>query len=189
MKITRVSSTVVNANMRNWVFVKVETDQDGLYGWGEATLEWKTAGVVGSVEDISRLVIGEDPMRIEHLYQVMNRHAFFRAGVVGMSALSGIEQACWDIFGKSLGVPVYQLLGGNVRDYIRMYDHLGGGEMNALYLQDQWTLNRFTLSGAGDLVNISANRCVDIANVNPANGAVLHLWDCVGGANQKWRRV
>ena len=54
--------------MRNWVFVKVETDQDGLYGWGEATLEWKTAGVVGAVEDIGRLLIGEDPRRIEHLY-------------------------------------------------------------------------------------------------------------------------
>ncbi|MCA9876365.1 MAG: galactonate dehydratase [Thermomicrobiales bacterium] len=136
MKITGVSAVVVNAQMRNWVFVKVETDE-GITGWGEASLEWKTRGVVGCIEDLAPMALGIDPRRIEHLYQVMNRHAFFRAGVVGMSALSGIEQACWDIFGKSLGVPVYQLLGGNVRDYVRMYDHLGGGEMNALYLQDQ----------------------------------------------------
>ncbi|MCC7024968.1 MAG: galactonate dehydratase [Thermomicrobiales bacterium] len=136
MKITGISAVVVNARMRNWVFVKVETDE-GITGWGEASLEWKTRGVAGCIDDLAPLILGEDPRRIEHLYQVMNRHAFFRAGVVGMSAISGIEQACWDIWGKSLGVPVYQLLGGAVRDAIRMYDHLGGGEMEALYLQDQ----------------------------------------------------
>lgn len=136
MRITAIGTRVVNARMRNWVFVKVETDE-GITGWGEASLEWKTRGVVGCVEDLAPMVVGEDPRRIEHLYQVMYRHSFFRMGVVGMSALSGIEQACWDIWGKSLGVPVYQLLGGEVRDTIRMYDHLGGGEMNALYLQDQ----------------------------------------------------
>ena len=136
MKIAAISTRVVNARMRNWVFVKVETDQ-GLVGWGEASLEWKTRAVLGCVEDLAPLILGQDPRRIEHLYQTMYRHSFFRMGVIGMSALSGIEQACWDIFGKSLGVPVYQLLGGGVRDSIRMYDHLGGGEMNALYLQDQ----------------------------------------------------
>ena len=136
MKITGVSAVVVNARLRNWVFVKVETDE-GITGWGEASLEWKTRGVVGCIDDLAPLILGQDPRRIEHLYQIMNRHAFFRAGVVGMSAISGIEQACWDIWGKSLGVPVYQLLGGAVRDSIRMYDHLGGGEMEALYLQDQ----------------------------------------------------
>ncbi|MGI8484713.1 MAG: galactonate dehydratase [Thermomicrobiales bacterium] len=133
MKITRISSLVVNANMRNWIFVKVETDQDGLYGWGEATLEWKTAGVVGSVEDVGRLLIGEDPNRIEHLYQIMTRQYFWRAGIEGMSAISGIEQALWDIKGKVLGVPVYELLGGRVRDTVRLYNHLGGGQMRVMY--------------------------------------------------------
>jgi galactonate dehydratase len=133
MKITRVSSLVVNANMRNWIFVKVETDQDGLYGWGEATLEWKTAGVVGSVEDIGRLLLGEDPNRIEHLCQIMTRQYFWRPGIEGMSAISGIEQALWDIKGKVLNVPVYELLGGRVRDRIRLYNHLGGGQMNVMY--------------------------------------------------------
>lgn len=136
MKITAVRPVVVNAEMRNWVFVKVETDE-GLVGWGEASLEWKTRAVAGAVADLEPLVLDEDPRRIEHLYQVMYRHGFFRPGVIGLSAISGIEQACWDIFGKSVGLPVYQLLGGRVRDRVRMYDHLGGGDMRALYLQDE----------------------------------------------------
>ncbi|HET9222242.1 MAG TPA: galactonate dehydratase [Roseiflexaceae bacterium] len=133
MKITRVSSLIVNANMRNWIFVKVETDQAGLYGWGEATLEWKTKGVVGAIEDVSRLLIGEDPRRIEHLYQIMCRQYFWRAGIEGMTAISGIEQALWDIKGKWLNVPVYELLGGRVRDRVRVYTHLGGGQMKSMY--------------------------------------------------------
>jgi galactonate dehydratase len=133
MKIARVSTLIVNARMRNWVFVKVETDQPGLYGWGEATLEWKTHTVVGAVEDVSRLLIGEDPRRIEHLYQLMYRQYFWKVGIEGMSAISGIEQALWDIKGKWLGVPVFELLGGRVRDRVRVYDHLGGGEMESMY--------------------------------------------------------
>jgi galactonate dehydratase len=133
MKITGLSTVVVGAEMRNWVFVKVTTDE-GLTGWGEATVEWKTRSVVGCVEDFVSLLVGEDPRRVEHLWQMMVRQHFFRPGMVEGSAISGIEQACWDILGKSLGVPVWQLLGGNVRDEIRLYDHLGGGEMESVYL-------------------------------------------------------
>ncbi len=133
MKITDVKTLVVNAEMRNWVFVKVETDQDGLFGWGEASLEWKTRAVAGAIEDFKTMLLGEDPRRIEHLFQKLYRQSFWRLGVIGMSAISGIEQACWDILGKSLGVPVYQLLGGRVRDRVRMYTHLGGGDMRAVY--------------------------------------------------------
>jgi galactonate dehydratase len=133
MKITDVKTRVVNAEMRNWVFVKVETDQDGLYGWGEASLEWKTRSVAGAIEDFKPMIIGEDPTRIEHLYQKMYRQSFWRTGVIGLSAISGIEQACWDIAGKWLGVPVYKLLGGAVRDRVRMYTHLGGGDMRSVY--------------------------------------------------------
>ncbi|MGH2388845.1 MAG: galactonate dehydratase [Chloroflexota bacterium] len=136
MKIRAIAPIVVNARMRNWVFVKFETDE-GITGWGEASLEWKTRGVAGCIGDLSPLVVGEDPTRIEHLYQILYRQGFFRPGVVGMSAISGIEQACWDIFGKSVGLPVYKLLGGLVRDRIRLYDHLGGGDMQSLYLDDQ----------------------------------------------------
>jgi galactonate dehydratase len=137
MKITAVKTVVVNAEMRNWVFVKVETDQAGLWGWGEASLEWKTRSVVGAVEDFAPMVVGEDPARIEHLYQKMYRQSFWRVGVIGMSAISGIEQALWDIRGRVLGVPVYQLLGGAVRERVRMYTHLGGGEMKAVYESQQ----------------------------------------------------
>jgi galactonate dehydratase len=133
MKITAVSTLVVNARMRNWVFVKVQTDEPGLVGWGEASLEWKTRAVAGAVADFAPMLVGQDPARIEHLYQMMYRQSFFRMGIIGMSAVSGIEQALWDIRGKVLGVPVYELLGGLVRDRVRMYTHLGGGEMKAVY--------------------------------------------------------
>ncbi len=135
MKITAIRPLIVNAQMRNWIFVKVETDE-GLVGWGEASLEWKTRAVAGAIADLEPFVMGADPRRIEHLVQIMYRQPFFRGGIVTMSAASGIEQACWDILGKSLGVPVYQLMAGAVRDHVRMYDHLGGGEMQALYLDD-----------------------------------------------------
>jgi len=133
MKITDVKTVVVNAEMRNWVFAKVETDVPGLYGWGEASLEWKTRSLVGTIEDMKQMVIGEDPRNIEHIYQKMYRQSFWRMGVIGMSAISAIEQALWDIAGKDLGVPVYRLLGGKVRDKVRMYTHLGGGNMKAVY--------------------------------------------------------
>lgn len=133
MKITAIKSIVVNAEMRNWVFCKVETDTPGLFGWGEASLEWKTRSVVAAIEDLAPMCIGEDPRRIEHLYQKMYRQSFWRLGVIGMSAISAIEQALWDIRGKDLGQPVYQLLGGRVRDKLRMYTHLGGGNMKAVY--------------------------------------------------------
>jgi galactonate dehydratase len=152
MKITRISSVVVNARMRNWIFVKVETDQQGLYGWGEATLEWKTKGVVGAVEDIGRLLIGEDPNRIEHLYQMMTRQYFWRAGIEGMSAISGIDMALWDIKGKALGVPVYELRGGRVRDRVRLYNHLGGGQMKVMYEStepQQFAENALSVKAAG----------------------------------------
>lgn len=133
MKITKISSLVVNARMRNWIFVKVETDQPGLYGWGEATLEWKTKGVVGAIEDLSVLLIGQDPRRIEHLWQIMHRQYFWRGGITNYSAISGIDQALWDIKGKDLNQPVCNLLGGPVRDTLRFYDHLGGGLLENMY--------------------------------------------------------
>ena len=133
MKITNVKTLVVNAEMRNWVFVKVETDQAGLYGWGEASLKWKTRAVVGAVEDFAPMLLGEDPERIEFLYQKMYRQSFWRLGVIGLSAISGIEQALWDIRGKVLQQPVFNLLGGAVRDKVRMYTHLGGGNMKSVY--------------------------------------------------------
>jgi galactonate dehydratase len=133
MKIEKLRTVVVNAEMRNWVFCKVETDEPGLYGWGEGSLEWKTRAVVGAIEDLAPMVVGEDPRRIEHIFQKLYRQSFWRLGVIGMSGISAIEQALWDIKGKALGVPVYELLGGQVRDKVRMYTHLGGGNMRSVY--------------------------------------------------------
>ena len=108
MKITGVRTLVVNAQMRNWVFVRIDTDQPGLYGWGEATLEWKTRAVVGAVQDLEPLVLGRDPRDIEQLLRIMNKHGFWRIGVIGKTAMSGIEVALWDIFGKCVGLPVWR---------------------------------------------------------------------------------
>ena len=133
MKITAITTRIVNAEMRNWVFVKVETDEAGLFGWGEATLEWKTRAVVGAIEDLTPLLIGRDPRDIEQAVRVLKKHSFWRLGVIGMSAVSGIEMALWDILGKHLDVPVWRLLGGKVRDKVQVYTHLGLGDMRAVY--------------------------------------------------------
>lgn len=134
MKITAIETLVCHARMRNWIFVKVRTDQDGLWGWGEATLEWHTRAVVGAIEDLAQLVVGEDPTRIEYLWQMMYRQHFWHAtGIVRGTALSGIDMALWDIAGKIHGVPCHKLWGGPVRDYVRTYCHLGGGRMEDFY--------------------------------------------------------
>src|SRR5580698_3370621 len=119
--------------MRNWVFVRVETDIPDLVGWGEATLEWKTRAVVGAIEDLAPLLLGRDPRDIEQAVRLLKKHGFWRLGVIGMSAISGIEMALWDILGKLFGVPVWRLLGGKVRDKVRVYTHLGLGDMRAVY--------------------------------------------------------
>ncbi|TGP23445.1 galactonate dehydratase [Mesorhizobium sp. M1D.F.Ca.ET.184.01.1.1] len=133
MRIVAITTRVVNADMRNWVFVRVETDQPGLYGWGEATLEWKTQAVVGAVNDLAPLLIGRDPRDIEQAVRILKKHSFWRLGVIGMSAVSGIELALWDIFGKWLDQPVWRLTGGKVRDRVKVYTHLGLGDMHAVY--------------------------------------------------------
>jgi galactonate dehydratase len=120
--------------MRNWIFVKVITDQDGLVGWGEATLEWHTRSVVGAIDDLAQLLIGEDPTRIEHLWQMMWRQHFWHgSGIVRATAIAGIDIALWDILGKLHSVPCHKLWGGPVRDHIRLYCHLGGGKMEHFY--------------------------------------------------------
>jgi galactonate dehydratase len=134
MKIVDIKTLVCNAKMRNWIFVKVLTDNPGVYGWGEATLEWHTRAVVGAVDDLRQLLIGQDPTRVEHLWQMMYRQHFWHSnGIVRATAMAGIDIALWDILGKVTGLPCYKLWGGPVRDYIRLYCHLGGGRMEDFY--------------------------------------------------------
>ena len=108
--------------------VKVTTDS-GLVGWGETTLEGKARSTSTAVEELGDYLIGKDPLRIQHHWQHIYRSAFFRGGNVLMSALSGLDQALWDLAGKHFGVPVHQLLGGAVRDRIRVYTHWGIGSL------------------------------------------------------------
>ena len=133
MKIVGITTTVVNACMRNWIFVKVQTDVPGLHGWGEATCEWKTRAVVGCIEDLKPMIIGRDPRDIEQVTRILRLHSFWRLGVIGNTAISGIEMALWDIWGKELNVPVWRLLGGKTRDQVKIYTHLGFGSMTMVY--------------------------------------------------------
>ena len=125
--ITDVVPHVLFAGRTNLIFVEVRTDA-GIIGIGEASLEGKTEAVVGAIHDIRDYLIGKDATRIEHHWQTVYRHSFWRGGVVILSALSGIEQALWDILGKALEVPVYELLGGRVRDKVRLYANGPRGE-------------------------------------------------------------
>ena len=120
MKITDVKTFVVDCFRTNWVFVKVYTDE-GICGVGEGTLEYKEKALCGAVEHIKNYLVGKDPRTIEKHYHDIYRDAYWRGGAVLMSALSAVECALWDILGKSLGVPVYQLLGGKVNDDCRIY--------------------------------------------------------------------
>ena len=108
-----------------WLFVRISTDE-GVVGWGEASLEGHTEAVVGAFESLKDRLIGADAFRIEEAWQIGYRGGFYRGGPVSMSALSGLDQALWDIKGKALGVPVWQLLGGQVRDRIEVYSWIGG---------------------------------------------------------------
>jgi galactonate dehydratase len=125
VRITAVSTRVVDAGDRDWVFVRVATDEPGLVGWGEASLGWYPNAVSGAVRDLEPLLVGEDPRPVERLWQRMVRGPYFRGGMVATSAISAIDQALWDITAKALGVPLFELLGGPVRDRARTYVNLG----------------------------------------------------------------
>ncbi|MEU4383093.1 galactonate dehydratase [Micromonospora echinofusca] len=110
-----------------WLFVRVET-ASGIVGWGEATCEGRSETVRTAVEQLSELLIGKDALRIEDHWQVMTKGSFYRGGPILASAVAGLDQALWDIAGKHFGAPVHQLLGGPVRDRIRVYGWVGGDE-------------------------------------------------------------
>lgn len=120
MKITALKTYHVRPR---WLLLKIETDA-GIHGWGEPLLEGRALTVEAAVQEMARTLVGEDPTRIEHLWQRYYRGSFYRGGPILMSALSGIEQALWDIKGKAANLPVHELLGGRVRDRIRLYGWL-----------------------------------------------------------------
>jgi galactonate dehydratase len=120
MKVTGIKTFVCHAYRCNWVFVKVLTDE-GLYGVGEATLEMRELTVAQAVQELERDLVGKDPHAIEAFWSQAYRDVYWRGGPVLMSALAAVEMALWDIKGKALGVPVYQLLGGKIRDAVPCY--------------------------------------------------------------------
>ena len=122
MKITKLTTFIVPPR---WCFVKIETDE-GITGWGEPVVEGRAHTVATAVDELADYLVGKDPGLIEDHWTVMYRAGFYRGGAIHMSAIAGIDQALWDIKGKALGVPVHALLGGQLRDKIRVYSWIGG---------------------------------------------------------------
>lgn len=147
-----------------WLFLAIETDE-GITGWGEPVIEGRAHSVAAAVEELSSYLIGKDPRRINDHWQTMYRGGFYRGGPILMSAIAGIDQALWDIKGKALGQPVYELLGGLVRDKMKTYSWVGGDDpaeesshMRSL-MQSGW--DTFKLNGCGRLQIIDGHRAVD----------------------------
>ncbi|PWV47321.1 MULTISPECIES: galactonate dehydratase [Nocardiopsis] len=124
MRITRIETFLVPPR---WLMCRVETDE-GIVGWGEPVVEGRAETVRAAVEELSELLLGQDPAPIEHHWQRLTKGGFYRGGPVLSSAVAGLDQALWDIAGKSLGVPVHRLLGGPVRDKVRVYGWVGGDD-------------------------------------------------------------
>ncbi|MFC3550529.1 galactonate dehydratase [Lysobacter cavernae] len=163
MKIARLSTYRVAPR---WCFLKIETD-DGLVGWGEPVIEGRARTVETAVHELSDYLVGQDPSRINDLWQTLYRGGFYRGGPILMSAIAGIDQALWDIKGKALGVPVYQLLGGLVRDRMKTYRWVGGDRPAEIIAQMQRHradgFDTFKFNGTEELGIIDTPRAIDAA--------------------------
>jgi galactonate dehydratase len=124
VKVTTVETFLVAPR---WLFCRIGTDE-GVVGWGEPVVEGRAATVRTCVEELAELIIGTDPLRTEDHWQVLTKAGFYRGGAIAASAVAGIDQALWDIAGKVRGVPVHELLGGPVRDKVRVYSWVDGDE-------------------------------------------------------------
>ncbi|HET9106994.1 MAG TPA: galactonate dehydratase [Steroidobacteraceae bacterium] len=163
MKITGLTTFRVAPR---WMFLKVETDE-GVTGWGEPVVEGRARSVEAAVAEIGEQLLGKDPARINDHWQMMYRGAFYRGGAVFMSAIAGIDQALWDIKGKALGVPVYQLLGGRVRDKLKTYCWVGGDRPGGIIEQIRQRIaagyDTFKLNACEEMRMLDSTRMVDAA--------------------------
>jgi len=163
MKISRL--TTWHAAPR-WLFLKVETDE-GISGWGEPVVEGRARTVEAAVHELAEYLVGRDPSRINDLWQTLYRGGFYRGGPVLMSAIAGIDQALWDIKGKTLGVPVYELLGGLVRERMKTYRWVGGDRPAELVEQirgyRELGFDTFKFNGTEELKLLDSPRAVDAA--------------------------
>jgi galactonate dehydratase len=149
-----------------WMLLKIETDE-GVVGWGEPVIEGRARTVEAAVHELTPYLVGQDPSRISDLWQVMYRGGFYRGGAILMSALAGIDQALWDIKGKVLGVPVYELLGGLVRDRMKCYSWVGGdrpGDIIAnIRTLREGGFDTFKMNGTEEMAIIDSAAAVDAA--------------------------
>src|SRR5262249_46635068 len=106
MKITAIKPYAIATPVTDWALVKVETDEHGIFGWGECSLPGKPSGVVGAIRDLEKLVLGQDPLNSEFLWQRMYRHGYWRGGPIQTTAMSGVDVALWDIRGKAWSQPL-----------------------------------------------------------------------------------
>ena len=161
MKISRIETFLVAPR---WLFCRVETD-DGLVGWGEPVVEGRAEVVASAVDVLSEYLVGEDPLRIEHHWQVLTKGGFYRGGPVLSSAVAGLDQALWDIAGQAYGAPVHALLGGPVRDRVRVYSWIGGDEageiVDAAAAQVEAGFTAVKMNAAGRLSPIPTGSEVD----------------------------
>jgi galactonate dehydratase len=178
MKITKMTTYRVAPR---WMFLKIETDE-GITGWGEPVIEGRAGTVETAVHEFSRDLIGKDPTRINDLWQTMYRSNFYRGGPILMSAIAGIDQALWDIKGKVLGAPVYELLGGKVRDRMKVYSWVGGDRPGDIIEHMQRLMeggfDTFKLNGTEEMSMLDTPRAVDkavekIAKVHEALGTSI----------------
>jgi galactonate dehydratase len=163
VKITKLTTYRVPPR---WMFLKIDTDE-GIVGWGEPVVEGRTRTVEAAVLEIGEQLIGKDPARINDHWQTMYRGAFYRGGAVFMSAIAGIDQALWDIKGKVLDVPVFQLLGGLVRDRMKTYCWVGGDRPADIIAQIRDRIEHgfhtFKLNACEELGLIDGSRAIDAA--------------------------
>jgi galactonate dehydratase len=163
MKITRLTTYRVPPR---WMFLKIETDE-GIVGWGEPVVEGRARTVEAAVHELSDYLVGQDPRRINDLWQVMYRGGFYRGGPILMSAIAGIDQALWDILGKSMGQPVYKLLGGRLRDRMKTYCWVGGdrpGEIiEGIHRARAMGFDTVKMNGTEEFAMVESHAAVDQA--------------------------
>ena len=163
MKITRLTTYRVPPR---WMFLKIETDE-GIVGWGEPVVEGRARTVEAAVHELSDYLVGQDPRRINDLWQVMYRGGFYRGGPILMSAIAGIDQALWDILGKSMGQPVYKLLGGRLRDRMKTYCWVGGdrpGEIiEGIHRARAMGFDTVKMNGTEEFAMVESHAAVDRA--------------------------
>src|SRR5262249_1275062 len=154
--------------------LKLETDV-GITGWGEPIVEGRARTVETAVRELSEYLVGQNPQRINDLWQLLYRGGFYRGGPVLMSAIAGVDQALWDIKGKALGVPVYQLLGGLVRVRMKTYSWVGGDRPERIVAAIRTLVaagfDTFKMNGAEELAIIDTNRAIDAAVARVASVA------------------